>query len=207
MNLFFRPLTDQVTFTHEVEKDFSSFLISHGHPKIAEHCEKVGQEAARLAARFNQNPEQAKIAGYLHDISGVIPNGDRIEAALRLGIEVLPEEASFPMIIHQKLSRVMAEELFGVRNPSVLQAIECHTTLKKAPSEMDKILFVADKIVWDQEGVPPYRDDLLRQLNVSLDHAAFVYIRYLWDRKEQLRVVHPWLKDAYQDLKNRLESS
>ncbi|OLF95341.1 Hydrolase (HAD superfamily) [Bacillus licheniformis] len=37
------------------------------------------------------------------------------------------------MIIHQKLSKVMARDLFQVADEDILNAIECHTTLKKIP--------------------------------------------------------------------------
>lgn len=39
----------------------------------------------------------------------------------------------------------------------------------------------------------------------SLEHAAFAYISYLWDRKDTLKVLHPWLEDAYWQLKEIVE--
>lgn len=39
----------------------------------------------------------------------------------------------------------------------------------------------------------------------SLEHAAFAYISFLWERKETLKVIHPWLKDAYWQLKEIVE--
>ena len=63
------------------------------------------------------------------------------------------------------------------------------------------VVRIADKIAWDQPGKPPYLDELLAGLERSLDEAAFVYINYLWERRETLRVVHPWLVEAYQELK------
>ena len=65
---------------------------------------------------------------------------------------------------------------------------------------LDRVVFVADKIAWDQPGIPPYLDKLLDGLELSLAHGAFVYIEGLWERKEQLKVVHPWLEAAYYDL-------
>ncbi len=34
-----------------------------------------------------------------------------------------------------------------------------------------------------------------------LEKAAFVYISYLWERKDTFKVIHPWLEEAYWDLK------
>ncbi|OSX89232.1 hypothetical protein BTJ44_04916 [Bacillus mycoides] len=39
----------------------------------------------------------------------------------------------------------------------------------------------------------------------SLEHAAFVYISYLWERKYTLKVIHPWLEEAYWYLKEIVE--
>ena len=30
---------------------------------------------------------------------------------------------------------------------------------------------------------------------------AFAYISYLWERKDTLKVIHPWLEEAYWHLK------
>lgn len=104
------------------------------------------------------------------------------------------------MIVHQKLSALMARELFGITDAEVLSAIGCHTTLKANASPLDKTLFVADKIAWDQQGRPPYLTDLLAALERSLDGAALVYLDYLWERRETLPVLHPWVRAAHRQL-------
>ncbi|WP_035430073.1 hypothetical protein [Bacillus sp. UNC322MFChir4.1] len=41
-------------------------------------------------------------------------------------------------------------------------------------------------------------------LELSLEHASFAYISFLWEQKESLKVIHSWLQDAYFDLKENL---
>ncbi|CAG7643650.1 hypothetical protein PAESOLCIP111_04518 [Paenibacillus solanacearum] len=190
--------------TGNLKEDVYWFLVHGKCPKTAEHCMKVGAEAGRIARLAGADPAAAEAAGYLHDISAVYPNDRRIAVALQLGIEVLPEEEAFPLIVHQKISRAMAEHIFGVTDASILDAVGCHTTLRAHSSLFDKVLFVADKIEWDQQGTPPYITELLAQLDVSLDHAAFAYIDYLWQRRDTLKVVHPWLREAHAELKRQL---
>jgi predicted HD superfamily hydrolase involved in NAD metabolism len=201
----FEALTGQMRFTGELKDDVHLFLVENGCPKTAEHCLEVGAEARRLALLFGTDPEACETAGWLHDISAVIPNHQRIEASRLLGIEVLPEEEQFPMIIHQKLSKVMAGEIFQVDNIEILNAVGCHTTLRAQATLLDQILFVADKLAWDQPGIPPYMDLLNEALGKSAAHAAFAYINYLWQRKETLRVIHPWLGEAYEELQEKLQ--
>jgi len=86
----------------------------------------------------------------------------------------------------------------------MLNAIGCHTTLKSSSTLLDQVLFVADKISWDQSGVPPYINELNRNLEESLTHGAFAYINFLWERKDTLKVIHPWLRDAYEELKDKV---
>nr|WP_307722011.1 HD domain-containing protein [Paenibacillus elgii] len=119
--------------TNRLRDDIRSFLSVNGCEKTAEHCMDVGTEARRIALRFGADPEAAETSGWLHDISAVIPNGDRIAVSRELGIEVLPEEEAFPIIVHQKLSVVMAQQLFGVTDTVILDAVGCHTTLRRAP--------------------------------------------------------------------------
>jgi predicted HD superfamily hydrolase involved in NAD metabolism len=200
---FLNKLTTDFTPTGNLRHDVASFLVLHNCAHTAGHVARVAAEARRLAERFGAVVDEAETAGLLHDISTVIPNEERIAAAHAFGVEVLPEEATFPMIIHQKLSVVLARDIFGVTAPETLSAIGCHTTLKANASLLDKVVFIADKIAWDQPGEPPYLAELQQALDRSLDHAVFCYLDYLWQRRATLRVVHPWLVAAHQQLQAR----
>ncbi len=193
-------LLDNVTMTGEIRVDAVRFLKRHDCSPIAGHSMRVAQEARRLAARWGENTDAAEVAGWLHDISGVVSNERRIPLAESLGIEVLPEERRLPMIVHQKLSAAIARDLFNVSDETVLSAIGCHTTLKSKATALDKIVFVSDKIKWDQPGEPPYLSEILTASAYSLDRAACVYLGYLWERRDKLPVLHPWVFAAYQEL-------
>lgn len=186
--------------TGDVPTDAVCFLKRHGHAFTAQHVAQVAAKAGELAERFGADKAGAITAGFLHDISTVIPNEERVGVALGHGLEVLPEEKRLPMIVHQKLSALMARELFGVTDEAVLSAIGCHTTLRREASALDKVVFVADKIAWDQAGTPPYLGELETALTTSLDAGALVYLGFLWQQRETLPVLHPWVEDAYRQL-------
>jgi predicted HD superfamily hydrolase involved in NAD metabolism len=195
-------LVESFEKTGDTERDVRHFLEIHNYPRIADHSIRVGYESKRLAREFEVDEDSAAISGFLHDISVVFPNNERITVSKELGIDVLPEEETFPLIVHQKISKVMAKEIFDIHDEVILDAIGCHTTLRVNSTKLDRVLFVADKIAWDQKGTPPYLEELKEHLNISLEHAAFAYIKYLWDQRDSLKVVHPWLADAYFELKN-----
>jgi predicted HD superfamily hydrolase involved in NAD metabolism len=199
-NPLLHPYTKGFQITGNLESDIRDFLIRNHHEHTFQHVIKVAAKASELAGKFNANMQKCEQAGWLHDISAVIPDEKRLEVSRALGIEILPEEETTPMILHQKLSVPIAKGVFGVDDPAVLSAIGCHTTLKAQASIIDKIVFVSDKITWDQEGVPPYFDDLLQGLEVSIDAAALAYLNYLWGKREALAVLHPWAVEAREDL-------
>jgi predicted HD superfamily hydrolase involved in NAD metabolism len=204
MNKIFEEVLMNFKFMNDLYSDSYNLLMENNRRIVAEHSREVAIECKMLAKRFGINTDDAETAGFLHDISAIYPNEKRLEIANILGIEVLEEEKEFPLILHQKISQVMVREIWNIKDVLILNAIGCHTTLRDNPSQLDLVLFVADKIKWDQKGIPPYINELQEGLNISLEHGAYGYIKYLMDNKSNLKVVHPWLKDAYDDLRFKL---
>ncbi len=142
---------------------------------IFNHSLNVADKAIELANIFKVDSVvvyNVYIAALLHDIGGIYPNDQRISIAKQYGIELLDEEYTFPLIIHQKISRYLAETYFEIKDINILDSIECHTTLKEHYRIEDLIVFLADKIAWDQKGNPPYLDNLLTKLQSSLEEAV-----------------------------------
>jgi predicted HD superfamily hydrolase involved in NAD metabolism len=196
MNALFLPYIRELQLTGPLKDDVRIFLQHNGHARTWGHSQAVAEEARHLAERFGVDPEQAESAGLLHDISCVFPNDSRAEAARQLGWEVLPEEEFFPMIAHQKISATMASQIFNVNDPVVLQAVACHTTLRPDASRLDMILFIADKLRWDGPDEPPYLREIVAGLETSLEQGALAYLEYLWQGRDRLPVVHPWMVQA-----------
>lgn len=195
------PTPDDIQLTGDLPQDVTEFLRRHGCPATVDHSQAVAATAAQLAARFAPALAPAAVtAAWLHDVSAVIPNADRLAAAESWGLPVLDAERQAPILLHQKLSARMALDLFGVTDPSILDAIGCHTTLRAQASSLDKIVFLADKLAWDQPGRPPYLASMEAALDVSLDAAVCVYLDHLWARRSTLAAIHPWLVGAHRPL-------
>lgn len=160
MNKFFKDILKDFKFIDNLYTDSYNLLISNNCRIAAEHSRQVAIECKVLAKRFGVNSADAEVAGLLHDISAIYPYDKRLDIANILGIEVLEEEKEFPLILHQKISQVMARDIWNIKDEETLDAISCHTTLKDNASQLDLILFVADKVKWDQKGIPPYINTL-----------------------------------------------
>lgn len=200
MHRLLAQLVRDVHLTGQVDSDVMALLTHFGHTNTVRHCRRVAAEAERLAAQFGADPVHAHIASWLHDVSAVFPVAQRVSVARELGLEILAEEEIAPMLLHQKISAALARHVFGIEDEAVLSAVECHTTLKAGASLLDKVVFVADKVAWDQSGVPPYLPEITRALERSLDEAVLCYLEYLWQRRADLAAVHPWFVRAYHEM-------
>jgi predicted HD superfamily hydrolase involved in NAD metabolism len=201
MHEIFTDMARGLNLQGDLAEVVTTFLTLRGFPNTAWHSRQVAEMAEKLALRFGGDSIKARHAGWLHDVSVVFLNSQRVGIANALGIALLPEEEQNPILIHQQLSAVMAQELFCVEDTSILDAIGCHTTLKAGAALLDKVLFVADKISWDQVGNPPYIEQIRAAAEISLDKAALIYIRSVVERRENIPgTLHPWLLAALQEL-------
>ena len=182
-----------------VQLGVTIFLERHGCPHTARHSAAVAEQCVHLARRWGVDPAAADTAGWLHDVSAVIPASERVVLAEALGLHVLPEERAAPLLLHQRLSAEIARDVFNVLDPAILAAIACHTTLRADATPLDRIVFVADKLHWDGQGDPPYLAELTAALARSLEDATRCYLDYLWQRRETLLAVHPWFVAAHHE--------
>lgn len=172
----------------DIESDVRTLLEENSRRKTAD---KFGLESSKCIA-----------AGLLHDISAIIKPADMLEYAQHNNFELCEAEQRFPFLLHQRMSRIISSDYFGIIDADVLSAIECHTTLKAQPSDYDMALFIADKLAWDQEGIPPFYDSVMRALDSSLEMACLAYMNYM-DTNGKLLCPHTNWDLAYDWLQTR----
>lgn len=176
--------------------------LSNQKENTLRHVEEVADTAVWLANIYNLDVWKVKLAALLHDISAIMPPQEMYEMAKAHDLKIDPAEEKYHFLLHQRVSKIIARESFGISDTVVLDAIECHTTLKKNAGMYDKVIFIADKISWDQKGVPSYYEVLKSKAAESLDEASFFYIQYQFEH-DLLLMPHQWIKEAYEDLKGR----
>lgn len=189
--------------TGELAQDVRELLVRNGKEKTFRHVGEVAAVNRELAERFGLDPEKCAAGGLLHDISAVIAPADMLEYAVIHGFELCEAERKYPFLLHQRISVIAAEEFFGIDDRDVLSAIGCHTTLRAEPTGYEMALFIADKIAWDQDGVPPFYDEVKNGLNVSLERACYEYMRYMNDNGKVLCPHTNW-NLAFEYLKGRI---
>ncbi len=181
----------------DLAADVDALLAACGREIIREHVPRVADEAARLARHFGVDPLAARTAALLHDLGGVVPRGDMVALCESLDLPVLAEERQVPLLLHAALSVVIARDRYGVHDPDILQAIRVHTTLHARPTPLDLVVFLADKLEWDQGGVPPYAAELRAALGGGLHAGVQWMLAWLASPESRLLLPHPDLKAAW----------
>ncbi|WP_322905805.1 bis(5'-nucleosyl)-tetraphosphatase (symmetrical) YqeK [Paenibacillus campi] len=179
-----------------VDRYIERIFNYNGQPDTWAHCQAVAAEAQRLARRYNVDTELAVLAGWLHDVSTVIPDAAQWTLACQYGLATVEAERQVPFLLHQRLSAWIAEHVMGYDDDMLLQVIDCHTTLRGDLELLDKLLFVADKLSWADSDAAPYIAAMRAVADVSLEQAIDVYMRAMLSERGKLAVVHPWLAAA-----------
>ena len=123
-------------------------------PNRYRHTLGVMYTACCLAMRHGADLEKARMAGLLHDCAKCIPNKKKVDMCRKKRIPVSEFEIDHPVLLHAKLGRYLAEEVYGVQDPAILSAIEWHTTGRPEMDLLEKIIYIADYIEPGRDKAP-----------------------------------------------------
>lgn len=162
------------------------------------HTMGVMYTAASLAMKYDADPEQALLAGLLHDC-GKYPSFDKQkEECIRLGITLDTYEQENHSLIHARLGSVLAQKRYGIEDSAVIDAIRYHTTGKANMSVLEKIIYIADYIEPHRENIP-HLSFIRKTAFTDLDHAVFLEAKNtLSFLKESGKSVHPNTLDVFE---------
>jgi putative HD superfamily hydrolase of NAD metabolism len=184
-------------------RNIISLLRIHGKHKIIEHSIKVAEMNVKIAEKFGLDKKKCEIAAYCHDVGGIISPENMLTHVKSLNQYVDPAEEKYPFLLHQRISATIMGSVFNIRDPEILSPINYHTTLKSNPSQYEMALFVADKLAWDQDGTPPFYDEVNNALEISLYHASYAYIKYVTDNN-MILYPHKWFTEAKEWLEGKI---
>lgn len=151
------------------------------------HSLNTMRESIRLAKLNNLNIYKCAVAGLLHDCAKNQKNN--------ISLPDTPKE-----ILHSYAGSEYAKKIFKIEDEDILQAIKYHTTCRKNASDMEKLIFVADKIEPARKftGINEIRKVAYKDLNkgcyLCLKDIIFLLLKAKKD-------VHPDTLEAYNELK------
>lgn len=158
------------------------------------HTANVCQYAVHLALRHGQDADKAALAGLLHDVCKYMPVARQMKLAEAEG-SIYPLN---PNIAHGPAGAVYARDVFGMKDPLLLNAIARHTTTVPGMNDLDKIIYLSDKIEWGRDF--NYLDEIREAAELDLNLAMKLCLReVLLALVRQHKKIHPQTLSAAKD--------
>ncbi len=124
------------------------FVRANVKPDRFRHTEGVVNTAVKLAVRYGADPEKAEIAAWFHDAFRSAGN-----------------------LEHGPLAAEKIQELFGVDDPEIIEAIRNHTTGHPGMSLLDKVIYIADSLEPSRDF--PHVDELRKIMYADIDECLY----------------------------------
>lgn len=169
--------------------EYKEILKNRLDEKRYYHSLCVAEEAVRLTEKYGGNPNQAYLAGLLHDITKNSEVEEHLQIFSDFGIILNDIEKNALKLWHAISGASYIEHILGIRDDDIIDAVRYHTTAKENMSHLAKILYLADFTSVDRD----YHDvDVIRSLvDKSLDEAFIYALQYsICDLVENKKAVH-----------------
>ena len=131
----------------EDRKKLRKTMENELNEKRYEHTLSVAYTAASLAMVHGENPDDAYLAGMLHDCAKGLSGEKMIEICRQNKLPLSEVELKNPTaLLHAKVGSHLAHKKYGVSETNILHAIQYHTTGRPDMSTLEKIIYIADYI-------------------------------------------------------------
>lgn len=125
----------------EIKKDLESLLSEYRY----NHCLRVGEVAKDLAKHYNLNEEEAYLAGLTHDIAKEFTTEENEKFVKEHNLDENLLDPKNKKFIHGVVGAVLVREKYHF-NEDMVNAIYYHTAGRPNMSDLEKIVYLADKI-------------------------------------------------------------
>lgn len=183
------------TNLHDKVKEY---FMHFGKESVYEHSIDVLREIEFLKRYFDFDLEKCMCAAILHDVGRVVEREDLIDFCEENGYEVQEEERKAPSILHQVASMIIGEKIFLIEDREVLGAIRYHTTLKGNPTEVEKIVFLSDKLSWKEKEYETSVEQLREISRSSYNEAIYFYQEEMYRKRDEMICYHRSSREAYE---------
>lgn len=171
--------------------------------KRYKHTVNVKNKAVELARRYGADEEKAALAALLHDSAKELPQEEMLQIFSDNAI-MAKNVASRPTPVwHGIAAAILCATQWGVTDPEILSAIECHTTGKADMTLLEKIIYMADATSAERDypGVDRLRQEEMQDLDLALLHSLQQSIAFV---KKKGGKLDPQTVAACEDLQERI---
>ncbi len=148
---------------------------------LRSHVKRVEDVGERLARLHGVDEARVRLAVLGHDLLRVTPREELLRLAHDAGIEPNEAERAEPLLLHGAMAARMLAQRFGIHDAAVLDAVRYHTTGRAGMSDIEKVVFLADKTEPDELAhYPEWREvrDLAQEdLDAAMVRALDLYLQ------------------------------
>lgn len=172
------------------EKQIQKYLKENLKYRRYEHSLSVSDTAEKLASIYGADVDKAKLSGLIHDCAKNMNSGELIKIVNNHKIPIDEVSKISPDLLHGRVSAIIAEELMGINDEDILNAVIYHTTGRKSMSLLEKIIYLADYI--EPLRNFPEVDTIRNMAYIDLDKALIMAfdstIRFVLERGQLLHL-------------------
>ena len=140
------------------------------------HSLNVADEAVRFAEKYGADPEKARLAGLLHDITKETSNDLQLKIIEKGGIILSDVERRSPKLWHAVSGAVTVRDKYGIDDEDIFNAVFYHTTARAGMSKLEKCIFLADFTSVERDY--PDIDVIRRYAEVSLEEGMLYGLKF-----------------------------
>lgn len=172
-------------------------------------AQKKAIELARFFKLAPSDVDKAGIAGLLHDCAKQMKPTELFDACQTLGITLTDEERATPQTLHPFVGAELVRWEFSIEDVDILNAMRYHTTGRKGMTDVEKVVFIADKIEENTRN-PLYTQKINAQINCQDKRTMDNVVRYILDSTitflvEKGQIIHPRTIEARNELVRQLK--
>ncbi|MCI8955786.1 MAG: nicotinate (nicotinamide) nucleotide adenylyltransferase [Eubacterium sp.] len=168
------------------------------------HTLGVARTAKDMAEAFDINPNQAYLAGLLHDCAKHFSNEQLIETCVKNNIMISKYEKNAPYLLHGKVGAYIAGKKYYIEDRQVLNAVKWHTTGRPDMTKLEQIIFCADYIEPSRSVQPNLsylRQIAMKDLDLLTYHILKDTLNYLQNKNQ---LIDSFTKEAYEFYKEKI---
>lgn len=180
--------TDEIK---QVTEKINLYALGVLSPPRYAHSLRVAHLARELSERFGLDPYVGYLAGIAHDMCKSGKDRWLLALAVQDQSPVNEIELEKPALLHGRAAAVMLYNEFGIKDGSILSAVKNHTFGAPEMDDLEKIVFVADKVEPGRTCLDPeFRQKILRS---DLDAMTMMVlednVQYLESRGKKVSII------------------
>ncbi len=161
-------------------EELQEISLSLHDEKRRPHVLGTAETAWKLAEFWGEDPEAARRAGILHDVTKALREAEHLHVCRVY--DIMPTEFQYqnPKLLHAVTGAAVAGEIFG-ESEAVVSAIRWHTTGRANMSLLEKILYIADYMEPNRDfpGVEILRDLVWKDLDAAIFQGLEQSVRHI----------------------------